>query len=67
MSGSNRRNRYDPPPVDACSTLAFDATANSPQPGVVAILKVGDVLDVVSIHGGQGAAVSHQEGRSSPT
>jgi hypothetical protein len=60
MSGSNKRNRYGNPPVDACSTLSFEATVNSPQPGVLAKLKVGDVLDVVSTHAGQGAAVSHQ-------
>lgn len=60
MSGSNRKSRYSNPPVDACSTLTFDATVNSPQPGVLAILKVGDVLDVVPTHIGQGATVSHQ-------
>lgn len=60
MSGSNKKNRYGNPAVDACSTLTFDATVNSPQPGALATLKVGDALDVVPTHAGQGAAVSHQ-------
>lgn len=60
MSGSNKKNRYGNPPINPCATLTFDATVNSPQAGVLAQLSVGDVLDVVSTHASQGAAVSHQ-------
>lgn len=60
MSGSNRKNRYEDPPVDSCSTLTFEAAVNSPQASALAQLTIGDVLAVVSTQSGQGAAVSHQ-------
>lgn len=43
--GGSGVDSYDSP----CDKLRFEAQLTSPQPGVVATLQVGDVLDITSI------------------
>jgi hypothetical protein len=47
MGGSGSGGWAPTAPSNSCERIAFRATLNSPQPAVIATLKVGDVLDVV--------------------
>lgn len=60
MSGSNRGPRRPPPPPNPCAALVINSTVNSPNAQVLSTLKVGDVLDVVLLPGGQSVIVQHQ-------
>jgi hypothetical protein len=46
MGGSGPRNWDSPPLRDPCTTLAFRATLNSPQPTVIAMLSTGNILAI---------------------
>ena len=59
MAGSKSKGYRPTTPASPCASLVIDATVNSPQPGVISDLKVGDVLDVVLSPGGLGVHVVH--------
>lgn len=55
--GGSGSGGYTPPPSSPCARLIFQATLNSPNPGVVGLLSVGDSLEVLLNPQGQGVTV----------
>jgi hypothetical protein len=59
MGGSSTPGYKPTPPANPCSRLSFQATVNSPKPGVISYLTVGDVLDVTLNPQGRGVVLEH--------